>query len=318
MTRWLLVAALLVGCGSDPGPAPRKAAEPAKAPVPSAAPTGDVVDLGAEAEGVVADAATHLAAVGTRSPNALVLVDTRTGRVVRRVPLPGHVRHLGLRGSTVLVPVEDANRLLEVDLRTGSVTADVATGAYPHGVSAVGADAALVGAERGGAAQLVQAGAVTGSAQSPQPGGSAVTPQGLYVVDVADYSLTRLSSDLQRLGSVPAGDGPTHAVADVRGDVVVVDTRGDALRVFSPTLAARRTVRLPGTPYGVAYDAVRDEVWVTLTARNEVVRLAGPDLRETGRWPTVRQPNTVGVDSATGRVLVAGRATGELQLLSPG
>jgi DNA-binding beta-propeller fold protein YncE len=36
------------------------------------------------------------------------------------------------------------------------------------------------------------------------------------------------------------------------------------------------------------------------------------------RLPTVGQPNTVAVDSATGRVFVAGRADGSLQIIDPG
>jgi DNA-binding beta-propeller fold protein YncE len=40
-------------------------------------------------------------------------------------------------------------------------------------------------------------------------------------------------------------------------------------------------------------------------------------LRELARYPTVRQPNTVAVDSASGRVYVTGGADGELQILDP-
>jgi len=37
----------------------------------------------------------------------------------------------------------------------------------------------------------------------------------------------------------------------------------------------------------------------------------------TQRFATVRQPNTVAVDPATGRVFVASRTDGTLQLLDP-
>lgn len=312
----LVVLLLLAACSTDP--APHKAAEPGRAPVPTVAPAGVVVDLGNEAEGVVVDPVTHVAAVGVRAPFGLALVDTRTGRLLRTVPLPGHVRHLAARGSTVLVPVEDAGRLLEVALPSGSVTADVPTPGYPHGVSAVGSDGALVGNERAARITLVRRGSVvTTQSGFPQPGGSASSADAVYVVDVMTYRLTRLSPALEVGPSVEAGAGPTHAVADVRGNVVVVDTRGDAMSSYSQALKALHRVELPGKPYGVAYDAVRDEVWVTLTSRNEVVRLAGTDLHETGRWPTVQQPNTVGVDTATGAVVIAGRTNGDLQLLTP-
>lgn len=264
------------------------------------------------------DPATHLAAVGVRSPYGLALVDTRTGRRVRTVPLPGHVRHLAVRGSQVLVPVEDAGRLLVVDLPSGRISQDVATAGYPHGVSAVGPDAALVGNERGARVSLIRDGVVVATASGfPQPGGSAATSTGLYIVDVSSWRLTRLDLALRAGPSVAAGQGPTHAVADSRGDVLVADTRGDAVLVFSPDLQQRRRIPLPGKPYGLAYDARRDTVYVTLTATNELVALSGPDRTESQRWPTVRQPNTVGVDTSTGTIVVASRTDGTVELIDP-
>jgi hypothetical protein len=58
---------------------------------------------------------------------------------------------------------------------------------------------------------------------------------------------------------------------------------------------------------------------VTLTATNEVVgpSTAGDELTEVARLPTVRQPSTVAVDDASGRVFIGSRATGELQLIDP-
>jgi DNA-binding beta-propeller fold protein YncE len=60
-------------------------------------------------------------------------------------------------------------------------------------------------------------------------------------------------------------------------------------------------------------------LWVTLPARNEVVGLSagGGELAEVARHPTVEQPNTVAVDPGSGRVYVAGRDTGELQIIGP-
>lgn len=313
-----VLSLLLVAACTTHGPAPRRAAEPGKAPAPHVTPAGRVVVVGSEAEGVAVDPVTHLAAVGVRSPYGLALVDTRTGRLVRTVPLPGHVRHLAVRGTQVLVPVEDAGRLLVVDLTSGSIRQDVATSGYPHGVSAVGADGALVGNERGARVSLIRGGVVTETASGfPQPGGSAVTSRGLYVVDVSSWRLTRLDEALRPGPSVAAGRGPTHAVADSRGDIIVADTRGDAVLVFSPDLEQQRRISLPGRPYGLAYDAQRDTVYVTMTATNELVALSGPDRTETQRWPTVRQPNTVGVDTTTGTIVVASRTDGTVELINP-
>jgi hypothetical protein len=318
--RRLLLGVLLVSaCGSGTPAALHRAAEPARSPALTRAPAGQVVAVGSEGEGVAVDPVTHLAAVGVRSPYGIALVDTRTGRLVRTVPVAGHVRHLGVQGRQVLVPLEDTGALLRIALPSGEVVSDVPTDGYPHGVTGVGTGGAVVGNEHGKRVTLIRGAVVAATATGfPQPGGLTATPQGVYVVDVAALTLTRLGvADLRRGKTVPAGRGPTHAVADKRGDVVVVDTRGNALLLFSPTLQLRRRVDLSGTPYGVAYDEVRDELWVTLTATNEVVALRGGSLEVLRRYPTVRQPNTVGVDSATGTVVVASRSDGSVQLLGP-
>lgn len=311
------VGLLLVGaCSAPQHPAAGKAAEPAKAPLTSTTPAGLIVPVGKDAEGVAIDAVSHVAAVGVRAPFGIALVDTRGGRLLRTVPVAGHVRHLVTRGSTLLVPLEDTGALLELALPSGALTSTAKTDGYPHGVTAVGGDSALVGNERGKRVTLLRKGSVIATAEDfPQPGGAAAAGGRVFVVDVAASSLTWLDADTLRRGrTVGAGNGPTHAVTDRRGDVVVVDTRGDAVTTYSPDLDRRRSLALPGTPYGIAYDEVRDQIWVTLTARNEVVCLDAADLREVRRVPTVRQPNTVAVDSSTGLVAVASRSDGTLQL----
>ena len=58
---------------------------------------------------------------------------------------------------------------------------------------------------------------------------------------------------------------------------------------------------------------------MTLTDANRLVglRLTRDGLRPFANLPTVRQPNSVAVDVASGRVAVAGTADGMLQLLTP-
>lgn len=63
---------------------------------------------------------------------------------------------------------------------------------------------------------------------------------------------------------------------------------------------------------------MRNRLWVTLTARNELVGVAlAPTPHVVQRLPTVRQPDTVAVDATTGRVFVTGTAEGVLQLIDP-
>ena len=94
--------------------------------------------------------------------------------------------------------------------------------------------------------------------------------------------------------------------------VYVADTDGDGLLVFETRpelpLTAPATA-LAGSPYGIAADHRAGALWVTLTGRT------GSSSCSTGRartcspaFPSVRQPDTVAVDPATGRVYVTGRA----------
>jgi len=119
------------------------------------------------------------------------------------------------------------------------------------------------------------------------------------------------------IASADAGVGPTRAVANDRW-LWVVDTRGDALLVFRtrPELELVRRVFLPGGPYAIALDAQKLRLWVTLTATNEVAELpAHGRPRELRRFPTVRQPDAVAVESRTHRVSVGGADA--LQLIDP-
>jgi DNA-binding beta-propeller fold protein YncE len=89
------------------------------------------------------------------------------------------------------------------------------------------------------------------------------------------------------------------------------------LLTFAADGARLSTLALDGRPYGLAYDAGHDVLHVTLTERNEVVALdlSGSEPVEISRLPTVRQPNTVAVDPASGRVYVASRSDGTLQII---
>ena len=116
-----------------------------------------------------------------------------------------------------------------------------------------------------------------------------------------------------------AGVGPTHVVG-AGGRLFVADTQGGALLVFAtrPKLELVRRVFLPGGPYGLAVDPVRHRLWVTLTARNQVVALAAnghPVPRQ--RLATVRQPDRVAVDSTTGTVVIGGADRRVVQLIGP-
>ena len=324
LVRGLLVAGVSLaltigGCGLP------QAAEPAGAPALTRPPAGRVITVGDQAEGVAADPVTHLVVIGVRNPDGLTIVDGRTGVVRRRVPLPGHLRHLQLAapGGPVLVPDESSGSVLTVALPTGDVTSRTAVGRYPHDATRT-ADGTVVAAdELGGALVFIRDGVVRQRITDvTQPGGVAAVGAGVAMIDVYDHTLdVYRTGPVVRTARIPAGAGPSHLVADRHGRLFVVDTRADRLLTFSAFPRAAQTLwtSLPGSPYGLAYDAVRDRLWVTLAGRNQVVGfdVSGTAPREIARFPTVRQPNTVAVDAGTGRVFVAGRTAGQLELIDP-
>jgi DNA-binding beta-propeller fold protein YncE len=103
----------------------------------------------------------------------------------------------------------------------------------------------------------------------------------------------------------------------------VADTEGNEVLVFRVSADGPHQVgsvpTRPGAPYGLAVDGRRGLVYVTLTATNrlEAFRISAGGLVPDQTRPTVRQPNDVAVDEATGRVFVAGTAGGQLEMIDP-
>lgn len=317
LTAGVAALALLAGCGSSDRLPP--AAEPAESPALGESPAGIVVRVGHKPEGLAFDPMTRLVAVGLKDPDTLALVDGRTGQVVRRIALPNSPRHLKLAapGGPVLVPAERADHLLEVSLPAGRIRA-IHVGRGPHDAAAAGRSV-FVADERGGTVSVVRDGRRVATLEAPvQPGGVAASSDGRYVgvVGVRERALEVFDArTLRPAGKVHVGLGPTHVVGG-GGRFFVVDTSGNGLiEVRQHPLRVHRRTHLQGAPYAIAQDPVRRRYWVTLTARNRVVELT--DHRVLCSFPTVRQPNSVAVDTTTGRVFVASRKDGTLQLLDP-
>jgi DNA-binding beta-propeller fold protein YncE len=332
--RWLILITLaavllaLAGCGSGGDAAQKKpppAPEPAEAPPLEEEPAGRVVEVGPAPEGVAVDPETGLVAVALRNPNQLALVDGESGEISQRVELPESARHLDLAapGGPVLVPAEGADSLVQVGLPDGQILDETPVGDFPHAAAAANGRI-FVANEKASTASVVEDGREVQTVKTDlKPGSVAVTESGLVgVVGVQGLTLEIFASDnLDSLGRVDAGEGPTHVKAGPENRFYVTDTRGDAVFVYGarPEPKQLDRVPLPGSPYGIAVDPRRDHLWVTLTARQQVVQFAleGDALREIARYPTVRQANTVAVDPASGRVFVAGKTDGQLQILHP-
>jgi len=317
------VAVAIGGCGGVRSPADRAplaaAARPARSPVPTTPPAGRVVRVGALADAIAADPNAHTIAVAVHDPSRLVLLDARTGRIRERVAVPTGQRHPGPppAPAVFLVPGEVGRRALAIRPADRTPPAQL-----PQSATVVLGRTFVASARGAATVSVLDRGRPTAELpETTRSGGlsPAAFDRRLAVVSLETRALELYDPrTLRRLAHLPAGAGPTNVVAE--GDrLYVADTRGDAVLVFGTDGRLTRVGRIAlpgGAPYGLALDPVRRRLWVTLTARNEVVALPTDGSRAPAvHLPTVQQPDAVAVDSALGTVAVAGRAAGVVELI---
>lgn len=318
--------AATAGHGTAASPVRTDVPEPATAPPVAQRPAGRVAALPGSPEGLAVDARDGILAVGIRQPAGVALVNAATGRERRLIRLPGAPRHLELAGPAgpLLAPLEDADRLAQIALPGGAVTADTRVGRHPHDAAADGS-LTFVGNEYASTVSLIRGGRQIRVEPGPlQPGGVAADGSFVLVVGVRGRRVEAYSASGRILGTAPAGVGPTHVQAGPGHRFYVADTEGGAILIFRVSATgphpagSARTER--GRPYGIAVDRRHGLVYVTLTATNrlESFRISGGGLVPDQTWPTVRQPNSVAVDEATGRLFVAGRTSSQLEMIDPG
>lgn len=322
--RWIAALAILMivsACSSGKQGKHVGAAEPATAPPTSSAPQGTSHRVGDAPEGIVYDPLTKLVAVAVRKPDRLQLLDPTTLAVRSAVSLPGSVRHLQLAapGGPVLVPDESARQLVQVSL-PGGATRVTDVGKQPHDATRSGADL-VVGNEFGKSISVVRGGRVLKTITGlTQPGGVIGDGTTVGVVDVGAFTLSTYDlTTLKRSAIESAGKGPTHGNLISHNRMIVSDTRGNQMLVFSVSpLKQIGRLALPGTPYGMASDPSSNTVWVTLTANNQVVGLdvSSNAPKVIGRYPTVRQPNTVAVSPGGHTLWVTGTHDGVVQRIA--
>ncbi|GAA3452532.1 YncE family protein [Dactylosporangium matsuzakiense] len=143
-----------------------------------------------------------------------------------------------------------------------------------------------------------------------RPSALAADAERIAVVDAAESSLTTFDAATgARQEALRAGDGAVTVAAVGAGRFAVVDARDGELLVFDAgPLILRQRYPVKGGAWAAAFDPGRGVLWVTLTARNEVVglHLGGGSPREVGRHATVQLPIALAVDAATGALAVAG------------
>ena len=302
------------------------AAEPEAGPALTVPPIGRVIAVGSTPEGIVVDAQTRMVAVATHDPNEIVLLNADDAAITKRVPVPGTVRHLQLAapGGPVLVPAESSNALVRIGLPDGQVESQLITGTFPHDAVQSQNGTIFVSNEQGGTVSVLRGDDIVKVfTESVQPAGLAAVGDAVGMLDVRKNDLTVYdAAGLHILGSAPAGDGPTHLVADRHGRMIAADTRGNAVRLFTPLPTPRQVAQVaqPAGPYGIAYDPTRDRLWVASSGSNVVVGydMTAATPRKVAEFPTVQSPYSVAVDATTGRLFVAGVTAGVVQIIETG
>ncbi|MDQ1203128.1 hypothetical protein [Rhodococcus sp. SORGH_AS_0303] len=318
----LSVLALVAGCSTDdtaPAPTQTPAAEPARAPA-AQDPIGTVVPLPGAPEGIVVTSS-GIAVAAVREPDGLRLLDAATGVERSFVPTVGAPRHLSLAGpdGPVLAPLESSDELLLVDPANGATLSTTrGVGRQPHDAVVTADGATVVTNEMGGGVVFVRNGVVIASlpAGPVQPGGVAAVGNYAAVADVQGNGIWIYSGPDQKLvAQGPLGTKLTHATSLGPDLAAFADTDGGAvyLERITPDISEVARIDAPGNPYGLAYDADRKLLLITLTESNilRVVDVAEPaSPRIVVDLPTVRQANSVAVDPRTGNVLVTGSDPG--------
>ncbi|MBE1461023.1 YncE family protein [Kibdelosporangium phytohabitans] len=320
--------ALLAGCAQKAEPRDElqatdtvTAAVAATSPATSA-PVGTVVPLAEKITAMVAVPQARTIALATPDPALLLLSLDNPAAPAREVTLPGPATALSATTDSVLASIGSAKQIVTVPLPDpAALNAQPVHGA--PGTAATSGDRTLVPLTDTKAVDVLRRGVtekrITGSVFSADQ--VLTTGQNVVVLDRLRTALFDIDLADGTVGAGQrAGAGATNATTDRYGRVLVTDTRGGALLAFTTNpVMLRQRYPVPGAPYGIAYDPKRDLAWVTLTERNEVVgyNVAGGEPRETHRFATVVQPNSVSVDPDSGRVLVASATGGGVQVMQP-
>jgi hypothetical protein len=305
----------VVGCTSntlDATPPTTEPAQPAQSPPTSRSPAGLVRSMDGDGQAAIFDHRTGLLATLTasgqpRAAKRLTLWGSQQTSL-RAIDLPGPASGLTDDGDGTAY-LSARGGYFVVDLPAGRVTRVAVPGAENVEFTAIArrADRTLALGTADGTVYLLSAPATVTSRTNIFARVDSLAVQGntVAVLDRAQTSVTTIGVDGKVGQALRAGQGATTLVADPAGRLLVTDTRGGQLLVFGvDPLILRQAYPVPQSPYGLA--GSRGLAWVSQTAANMVI---GYDLStgipvEKVRYPTVRQPNTLAFDDASGTLYV--------------
>jgi hypothetical protein len=295
----------------DDAPTAIAAASAAVAPPVSAPPDGMVLPLAKPVLSSVFDAGTTslVTLAGAADAGTEVAVFPRGG-ASRVIALPSPATAIAGDGAGA-VYLATRGGYLRVDVRSGRVEDATVAGEQDTGFTAITLRAdgrVALGSDAGGVYTIAPDHGVAGRIDTfARVDDLAAQGDTVFALDRSQTSVTTVEPNGTDTGpALRAGQGATTMTTDSEGRVLVADTRGGQLLVFgSDPLMLRQQYPVPGAPYGLAGSAAL--TWVSETATNSVV---GYDLGtgipvEKVRYRTVRQPNSLAYDDATGTLYVA-------------
>ncbi|MGF6888106.1 sugar lactone lactonase YvrE [Nocardia sp. GAS34] len=309
-------AALLSGCsknsgytGSTPAAAPGHAAT---APATTATPAGTVVPSGPIAAALAEPATGALLLLDSDGVTVRILDPADLAAPARTVTLPARTTAL-TPGPEGQVLAAAGSQVLHIDPAAASVHATPVDGQVRS--VAQRADGTVAAGLADGRVLILGADGHVTQTFTGLGGNDAIVAPGSAIVTLDRDRTTLTQVDIKRARpglQLRAGIGAVNMITDHFGRMLVTDTAGGALLVYTPDpLEMHQWFPVGSSPYAEAYDQATETLWVSLTGTNEVV---GYDLstgipEEVRRFATVRQPNSVTVDSRTGDLFV-GSATG--------
>jgi DNA-binding beta-propeller fold protein YncE len=333
----LFLLALVAACSSNPlntfssgSPPTIEPAQAAESPRVSTNPAGAVRPLPGHAQAAVFDGDTHQLAVlapgADPAAPASVTVFGAAQVAPRVIVLPGPAIALTGDGHGTVYLAARGGYFL-VDLTAGHPTQVNVAEAQQVEFTAIArrADGRLVLGSADGAVYTL-------SPQTPTRGDTAtvekrnkifarvdsLVTQGntTIVLDRGQTSVTTIGADGRPELALRAGQGATTLSADPLGRVLVADTRGGELLVYSvDPLILRQAYPVRQSPYALA--GSRALAWVSQTASNMVI---GYDLStgipvERVRYPTVQQPNSLAFDEASDTLYVVSGSGAGVQII---
>ncbi|WP_278313087.1 hypothetical protein [Lolliginicoccus levis] len=324
----LACALALPGCGDQSGSPNVPTVPPA---TPAAAPEQvdteglDIVPLEARVHGIHWDATTGstimLAEQAVLIARGLATAPTDAPpEDLERIELPGTPTALALDGAGTAYVTAGASVLAmdlarprprEIARLDGSATLASITFIDNHAIAVGTSDGAIHVLDPASESRSLGEPEITGLVGTDvlvSVGGS------VAALDRRQSKITEVLLEQETVGfALRAGNGASTMITDPRGRILVANTRDGELLVYSlDRLILRQRYPIPGAPHGIAYDAREDVAWITQTGHNEI----GAYTLDTGipvevaRYSTVRQPDSVTIDSDNGFVYIAS-ATGD-------